>query len=65
MGAEKLNSENEEAWYSSVDMPNAHGEVPLQIIGGESTGTYRFVTGFYGLMVMPTAFQKVTNVVLA
>ena len=68
MVAGKLDNENGEAWYSSVDLTYAYGQVPLhpltakhcnfQIIGGESTGTYRFVTGFYGLTVMPTAFQK-------
>ena len=56
-------------------MTYAYGEVPLhlltakhcnfQIIGGESRGTYRFVTGFYGLSVMPTEFQKVTDILLA
>ena len=56
MVAEKLDNENGEALYSSVDMTYAYGQVPLrpltakqcnfQIIGGESTGTYRFVTGF-------------------
>ena len=37
----------------------------FQIIGGESTGTYRFVTCFYGLTVMPTEFQKVMDILLA
>ena len=56
MIAEKLDSSNGEAWYSTLDMTYAYGQVPLhlltakhcnfQIIGGESTGTYRFVTGF-------------------
>ena len=73
--AEKLDNENGEAWYSSVDMTYAYGQVHLlsltakhcnfQIIGGESTGTYRFVTGFYGLTVMPTEFQKVVDLLLA
>ena len=75
MVAEKLDSENGEAWFSSVDMTYAYGQIPLhlqtakhcnfQIIGGESTGTYRFVTGFYGLSVMPTEFQKVMDMLLA
>ena len=53
---QKLDSETGEAWYSSVDMTYADGQVPLhlltskhcnfQIIGGESTGSYRFVTRF-------------------
>ena len=57
-------------------MTYAYGQIPLhlltakhcnfQIIGGESTGTYRFVTGFYyGLSVMPTEFQKVMDMLLA
>ena len=72
MVAEKLDNENEN---SSVDMTYAYGQVPLhpitakhcnfQIIGGKSTGTYRFVTGFYGLTVMPTEFQKVMGLLLA
>ena len=75
MVAEKLDSENGEAWFSSVDMTYAYGQIPLhlltakhcnfQIIGGESTGTYRYVTGFYGLSVMPTEFQKVMDMLLA
>ena len=56
-------------------MTYAYGQVPLhlltakhcnfQIFGGESTGTYRFVTGFYGLSFMPTEFQKVLDILLA
>ena len=75
MVAEKLDSENGEAWFSSVDMTYAYGQIPLhlltakhcnfQIIGGESTGTYRFVIGFYSLSVIPTEFQKVMDMLLA
>ena len=75
MVAEKLVSKNAEAWYSTLDMNYAYGQVPLHhltakhcnflIIGGESTGTYRFVTGFYGLTVMPTELQKVMDFLLA
>ena len=75
MVAEKLDTEEGEAWFSSVDITYAYGQIPLhhltakqcnfQIIGGESTGTYRFVTGFYGLSVMPTEFQKVIYILLA
>ena len=49
-------------------MQHAYGQVPLdeettkqckfQIVGEKTTGTYRFITGFYGLTVMPTEFQK-------
>ena len=75
MVAEKLDTEEGVAWFSAVDMTYANGQVPLhhltakqcnfQIIGGESTGIDRFVTGFYGLSVMPIEFQKVMDNLLA
>ena len=75
MMAEKLDIETGEAWFSSVDLNYAYGQVTMhistakhcnfQIIGGESTGTYRFVSGFYGLSVTPTEFQKVMDLLLA
>ena len=52
-------------------MTYAYGQVPLheltkkhcnfQIVGGKSTGTYRIITGYYGLTVMPTEFQKLMD----
>ena len=73
MVAEKLDTEEGEAWFSSFNMTYAYGPLHqltakhciFQIIGGESTGTYRFETGFYGLSVMPTEFQKVMDDLLA
>ena len=74
MIAEKIDGKEGEVWYSSVDMKYAYGQVPLaestakhcnfQIIGGKSTGTYRFVTGHYGLSIMPTKFQKLMDITL-
>ena len=74
MIAEKLDKEKAEAWYSSVVMTYAYGQVPLheltkkhcnfQLVGGKSTGTYRSITGYYGLTVMPTEFQKLTDLTL-
>ena len=71
----ELEKREGEAWYSSVDMTYAYGQVPLheltkrhnnfQIVGGKSTGTYRFTTGYYGLTVMPTEFQKLMDLTLA
>ena len=74
--AEKLDEKKTgEAWYSSVDMIYAYGQIPLheltkshcniQIIGGKSTGTYRFTTGYFGLTIMPTEIQKVMDLTLA
>ena len=75
MIAEKLDEKDGEAWYSSVDMTYAYGQIPLQeltkrhgsfqIVGGKSTGTYRFTTGLYGLTLMPTRFQKLMELTLA
>ena len=49
-------------------MRYAYGQFPLdketekqcnfQFTGGKDTRTYRFITGFYGLTIMPTEFQK-------
>ena len=37
----------------------------FQIIDGKATGTYRFISGFYGLTIMPTEFQKAMDKDLA
>ena len=69
MFAEQLNIQNTgQGWYTPLDMRYAYGQVRLdkktakhctfQIIGGKATGTSRFITGFYGLIVMPTEFLK-------
>ena len=75
MIAEKVDEKDGEAWYSSVDMTYAYWQIPLQeltnrhcifqIVGGKSTGRYRFTTGFYGLTVMPTNIQKLMDLTLA
>ena len=75
MIAEKMNSNSGEVWFTSLDMRYAYGQVPLEdetarqcnfkIIGGETTGTYRYVNGFYGLTVMPTEFQRIIERTLA
>ena len=75
MIAEKLDEKEGEAWYSSVDMTYAYGQIPLQgltkihcnfqIVGVKSTGSNRFTTGFYGLTVMPTEFQELMDITLA
>ena len=71
MIAEKMNEKKGEVWFTSLDMRYAYGQVPLEdetarqcnfrIIGGEATGTYRYVNGFYGLTVMPTEFQRIID----
>ena len=54
-------------WFSNLDLKNAYNQLKLcnqtskqckfSIVGGETTGTYRFLTGFYGLGDMPNEFN--------
>ena len=63
-----------EVWFTSVDLKYAFGQVLLNpelakhcnfaIIGGKASGIYRFTTGFYGLTVMPTEFQRIMEDIL-
>ena len=58
-----------------MDLTYAYGQLPLNentskhcnffLVGGRSTGTYRFKTGFYGLTTMPAEFQRVMDAILA
>ena len=74
MITEKNDGKERKVWYSSVDMKYAYGQVPVdestakhcnfQITRRKSTGTYRFITGHYGLSIMPTEFQKLMDIAL-
>ena len=35
------------------------------LIGGRSTGTYGFKTGYYGLTIMPAEFQRAMDCILS
>ena len=63
------NTQNgQQAYFTTLDLKYAYSQLKLHhdtakhcnfnIICGESTGTYRFQTGFYGLTDMPAEFQK-------
>ena len=64
----------ETAYHSTLDLKYAYSQLKLDpetaqhcnfnIVSGEKTGTYRFITGFYGLTDMPAAFQKVMDYTL-
>ncbi len=55
-------------WLTGLDLRYAYGQLLLHLktsrqcnfslVGGAATGTYRFLTGFYGLADMPTEFQQ-------
>ncbi len=57
-----------QVWFTVLDLKYAYGQLSLSpetaaqcnfsIVGGAATGTYRFLTGFYGLSDMPAEFQQ-------
>ena len=63
-----------EVYFTTMDLTYAYGQLPLSeetsvhcnfsLVGGRSTGTYRFQTGFYGLTSMPAEFQRVMDSIL-
>ena len=58
-----------------MDLTYAYGQLSLSpktsvqcnfsLVGGKSTGTYRFRTGLYGLTTMPAEFQRVMDTILS
>ena len=60
--------DGQQAYFSTLDLKYTYSQLQLHkdtakhcslnIICGESTGTYRFKTRFYGLTDMPAEFQK-------
>ena len=63
-----------EVWFSNLDLKNSYSQLPVctdtskqcnfSIVGGETTGTYMFLTRFYGLGDMPNEFQRVMDSLL-
>ena len=69
------NTQNgQQAYFTTLDLKYAYSQLKLHhdtakhcnfnIICRESTGTYRFKTGFYGLTDMPAEFQKAMDYTL-
>ena len=66
--------ESGEVWFGSLDLKNAYNHLQLctdtnkqcnfSIVGGKTTGTYRFLPGFYGLGDMSNEFQRVMDALL-
>ena len=62
------------AWFSTLDPQYAYSRIPLhtntakhckiKFVGGDTTGTFRFLTGFQGLTDMPLEFQKALDSIL-
>ena len=64
----KTNASDETAYFATLDLKYAYSNLKLdpegsrhcnfKIVSGEGTGTYRFITGLYGLTDMTAAFRK-------
>ena len=68
-------NENKGMFFTTLDLTFACEQIPLNestnqprnfsLVGGRSTGTYRFETGFYCLTTMPAEFQRVLDAILS
>ena len=68
------NASQETAYFSILDLKYAYSQLKLDpensrhcnfnIVSGEGTGTYLFITGFYGLTDKPAEFQKAMDLTL-
>ena len=75
MIAEHVAKKFGQTFYTTLDMTYAYDQVELSkdtarhykflIVGGDATGLYRLVTGFYGLTTIPTGFQGIMDLSLA
>ena len=71
VAAQITNDSVGEVWFTNLDLKNAYSQLALDkftsnqcnfsIVGGDITGTYQFLTGFYGLGDMPNEFQRVMD----
>ena len=69
------NAPQETAYFTILDLQYAYSQLNLHtdtachcyinIVSGDTTGTYCFITGFYGLTDRPTEIQKAIDCTLA
>ena len=74
MKISELKTQERKLYFSKIDLKYAYSQLPLQpdtqkhcnfnIPGGNATGTYKFLNGFYGLTDLPATFQKMMNTTL-
>ena len=74
MALQTSEKSNGRVWFSNLDLKNTYSELKLCdqtskqcnfiIVGGKTTGTYQFLTGFYGLGDMANEFQRVMDSIL-
>ena len=68
MSRKIADGEADEIWISKFDLDYAYDQLPLSknamalcisaVTGGNFTGSYRFLKGFYGLGDIPTIFRE-------
>ena len=71
VAAQTSNNSAGEIWFTNLDLKNAYSQLSLDnftssqcnfsLVSGDITGTYQFLTGFYGLGAMPNEFQRVVD----
>ena len=74
MKISELKSKEGTLYFSKIDLKYAYSQLPLHpdtqkhcnfnILGGNATGTYKFLNGFYGLTDLPATFQKMMDTTL-
>ena len=75
VAAQKAKNSVGEVWFTNLDLKNAYSQLALDkftssqcnfsIVGGDITGTYQFLNGFYGLGDMRNKFQRVMDSTLS
>ena len=68
VAAQISNNSTGEVWFTNLDLKNAYSQLSLDnftssqcnfsLVGEDITGTYQFLTGFYGLDDMPNELQR-------
>ena len=71
VAAQIANDSDGEVWFTNLDLKNAYSQLALDkftsnhcnfsTVGGDITGSYQFLTSFYGLGDMPNEFQRVMD----
>ena len=71
MNISELKTTEGTLFFSKIGLKYAYSQLPLHpdtqkhctfnILGGNATGTYRFLNGFYGLTDLPATFQKMMD----
>ena len=74
MKISELKTQEGNLYFSKIDLKYAYSQLPLHpdtqkhcnfnILGGNATGTYKFLNGFYGLTDLPATFQKMMDTTL-